>query len=119
MRIQNITPYKSSINLKQNLNNNNRNANPSFGFGEDYGVNPFIEPEFENGSDQNFFKAVGYMFAVPVVIVKEVIENKIEERRQNKEIKRMLEEEKAEKLLEKELEQQAEIAEDDDDDLID
>ncbi len=31
----------------------------------------------------------------------------------------MLEEEKAEKLLEKELEQQAEIAEDDDDDLID
>lgn len=119
MRIQNITSYKSSINLKQNSSHNNRNTNPSFGFGEDYGVNPFTEPEFENGSDQNFFKAVGYMFAVPAVIVKEVIENKIEEHRQNKKIQRMLEEEKAEKLLEKEIEKQVEIVEDYDDDLID
>lgn len=81
MKINAISSYKSSINLHTNNKNNMNNRHVSFGFGEDYGSDPY---EFDEGSNQSFWRSLGYMFSIPVVIAKEVVENAIEQRKLDK-----------------------------------
>ncbi len=46
MKITAVNGYKSSYYINHNSNHNHSGV--TFGFGEDYGINPFVDPEFDD-----------------------------------------------------------------------
>lgn len=71
MKINCITSYKSSINLNQTPNN--RRQNVSFGFGEDFGYNPFVDPEpDDNVPNPSLINCIKYGIKLPFVIGSEL-----------------------------------------------
>ena len=61
MKITAVNGYRSSYNLSQNSNQNRRHANVTFGFSEDYGINPFVEPEFDDVPHPSTLKSLKYL----------------------------------------------------------
>lgn len=63
MKITAVTGYKSSYNLNQNPNHNrsNNHTNVTFGFSEDYGYNPFVDPNFEDAPKPSTLKSLKYL----------------------------------------------------------
>jgi len=71
MKINSITSYRSRINLKSNINTNK--CNVSFGFGEDYGTDPFINPEFDNPKKQSTWGAIKAIFGASIALGSELL----------------------------------------------
>lgn len=61
MKISAVTNYKSSYNINHNSNNNRNRTNIAFGFSEDYGYNPFVDPDFEDASKPSTLKSLKYL----------------------------------------------------------
>lgn len=70
MKINSITSYGSSINLK---NTSNTRRNVAFGFGEDYGTNPFVDPQFENGKKPSTWNAIKAIFGASIALGGELL----------------------------------------------
>lgn len=101
MKIQRINTYTPSNNLDcckpkpKNIN---------FGFGEDYGPDPCMEPEF-NRSPENpsTLKSLWLMVEIPAVCIKEALEDVFADHQATKRYKAMFREQER---LKKEAEQQ-------------
>ncbi len=61
MKISAVTGYKSSHSIYQNSNNNRNRAGITFGFSEDYGINPFVDPEFDDVPHPSTLKSLKYL----------------------------------------------------------
>lgn len=78
MKINSITSYKSSINSRQTPNNNHRRV--SFGFGEDYGYNPIVDPNFDDSnhsgpkiSKLQALKNIASAIGLPIIMTSEAL----------------------------------------------
>lgn len=79
MKINCVTSYKSSINL--NKSQINRNQHVSFGFGEDFGINPFVDPEPNNEApNPSLLNCIKYGVKLPFIICGEIFGKKEKQR---------------------------------------
>lgn len=106
MKIQRINTYTTSNNLDcckpkpKNIN---------FGFGEDYGPDPCMEPEFNRSpKDPSTLKSLWLMVEIPAVCIKEALEDALNDYKAAKHYKAMF---KEQDRLKKEAEQQKPVEE--------
>lgn len=61
MKITAVNGYRSSYNLNQNSHQNRKHNNVTFGFSEDYGINPFVDPEFDDVPKPSTLNSLKYL----------------------------------------------------------
>lgn len=77
--------------------------NVSFGFGEDYGTDPSLEPEFNRmPKDPSTLKSLWLMVEIPVAFLKEAIQDAFEVHRETQKYKAKFKEQERQKKLEEE-----------------
>lgn len=89
MKIQRIENYPSARKLDCC---SPKPKDVSFGFGEDYGPDPSMEPEFNHASKPSTLKSLWLMVEIPAVLIKEAVQDALEEHREMKKYKAMLKE---------------------------
>lgn len=115
MKISAVTGYKSSYNINHNLNNNRNRTNVTFGFSEDYGYNPFVDPDFEDAPKPSTLKSLKYLAQLACAAGSELMGF---DKKRLREIERLgwqLEEEEKREQQEQLKNQASKLNEDDDD----